>query len=210
MLELCCGTGGQTELLAKQLYEGELICSDINPESIEKNKLRLNCPRISYIITDIDSLPEELDGGFDVIFCGYGFYYGSSNADFLLERLLPRLASNGQFILVGPILGNNAELYELLNELKIKIPGDVLNSSEEFMLNMNRKFLRSFESVKLRRVKNSVTFGSAGALLNYWKKTTFYQPGSDEDFIKVAPRIFGNEFNLTKSIALLEGKCVDV
>ncbi len=205
ILELCCGTGGQTTIFAREVDQGVIVCSDINPESIEINRSNVSSDCIRYIESDLDGLPELLDENFDLIFCGYGFYY-SENPNDLFHRLLSHLNEGGKFVLVGPILGNNSELYALMEALNIDIPKPVIESSEHFMISMQRIFLTSLDDLMLRRVKNEVTFGNAEALLRYWKKTTFYVPGLDAKFLKLAPQFFNKRFTLTKSIAFLEGK----
>ena len=205
ILELCCGTGGQTTIFAREVDQGVIVCSDINPKSLEINRRNVSSERICYIESDLDGLPKLLDENFDVIFCGYGFYY-SKNPDALFHQLLPHLNKGGKFVLVGPILGNNCELYALMEALNIDIPQPVIESSEHFMIDMQRMFLTSLDDLMLRRVKNEVIFGSAEGLLRYWKKTTFYEPGLDTKFLELASQFFTKRFTLTKSIAFLEGK----
>jgi ubiquinone/menaquinone biosynthesis C-methylase UbiE len=205
ILELCCGTGGQTSIFAREVDQGVIVCSDINPESIEINRRKLLNERIRYIESDLDSLPKLLDENFDLIFCGYGFYY-SERPKALFHQLLPHLNTEGRFVLVGPVLGNNSELYALVEALKLDIPQPVIESSEHFMIDMQRMFLSSLDDVMLKRVKNEVTFGSADKLLQYWQKTTFYVPGFDAKFLELSSEFFSERFVLTKSIAFLEGK----
>ena len=205
ILELCCGTGGQTTIFAKEVDQGVIVCSDINPESIEINRRNVSSERICYIESDLDGLPKLLSQNFDVIFCGYGFYY-SKDPKGLFHQLLPHLNEGGRFILVGPILGNNCELYALMEALNVDIPKPVIESSEHFMIDMQQAFLASLDDIMIKRVKNEVTFGNVEGLLRYWKKTTFYEPGLDTEFRELASQFFNKKFTLTKSIAFLEGK----
>lgn len=204
VLELCCGTGAQTKIFSQRISGGEIICTDLNQDSLEVNKANVGNADIKYVAANLDQLANHLSGKFDLIFCAYGFYY-SAHPYSLLHQLYDFLGENGRFVLVGPVLGNNTQLYGLLEKIGIKISATVTESSETFMLDMQREFLAIFENIKFLRIKNTIPFGTAQSLFEYWKKTTFFEEGFEQQFLDNADNFFDQSFTLTKSIGFLEG-----
>ncbi len=204
ILELCCGTGSQTIYLSERIKSGSITSVDINPESLEVAKRNVGTNLVRFIQSDIDATDHFLDRDYDLIFVSYGFYY-SKAPETLHSRLIERLSSQGKIAIIGPVLGNNAELFGLVRRLGGKIPPSVTDSSEEFMIRMLRTFLESFSSVKFSRATNTITYDSIDSFLEYWKNTTFYVPGLDEKFVSVARSYFPKEPVNRKSVGLLEG-----
>jgi len=204
VLELCCGTGAQSKFLFKMVSGGSLDCVDINEETIEENKKYVSEANINYHVSDIDVVNNYELESIDLIFSSYGFYY-SKDPVHLHNMLVKKLKNSGKFVLVGPVLGNNSELYSILKEIGIKISDDVLYSSEKFMLEMQEVFLNNYHIVKFDRVLNRVTYESISDLLNYWKNTTFYEKDKEEEFMLAASRYYKGEIVVTKSISYLEG-----
>ena len=205
VLELCCGTGGQTVYLSERIKDGELSCVDINPESLELNKSRTKNEKIKYIQSELDDRNRYATGTYDLVFSAYGFYYSKAPNE-LFEKLLTKLNQNGRFVLVGPVLGNNKELYEIVRNIGVLLPDDVVFSSEQFMLDFLQKFLLNFSGVSFERVVNIISYSSHDALLDYWKNTTFYKPGIDQEFLSESKKYFDKDPYVSKSIALLEGR----
>ena len=66
VLEVGCGVGTQTELLAKRLENGQITACDISPESIKRAESRLkNFTNAHFIACDI--VDYEIEGEFDFI-----------------------------------------------------------------------------------------------------------------------------------------------
>jgi len=204
VLELCCGTGSQTTYLAERVKYGSITCVDINLESLEIAKKNVETSLIRFIESDIDTTANFLDRDYDLIFVSYGFYY-SKEPQTLLSSLVERLSSHGRIAIVGPVQGNNAELFNLVRKLGVNIPSAVTDSSEEFMIRMLRLFLDRFTSIKFFRTTNKITYDSIDSLLEYWRNTTFYNPGLDEQFLLEARSYFSKDPVNRKSIGLLEG-----
>jgi len=134
----------------------------------------------------------------------YGFYY-SDNPINLHEELQRRLSKNGKFVLVGPVLGNNAQLYEIMAQIGVEIDNDVLFSSEKFMLKMEEVFLSYYNNVKFNRILNRINYSSANDLLKYWQNTTFYDANKEEEFLSAVNDFYSDGIFVTKSISYLEG-----
>jgi len=205
VLELCCGTGAQTKYFSDYIKSGAITCVDINPSTIQANKDYVRDPKILYIASPLDDFKKYAKNKYDIIFCAYGFYY-SKNPKGLHKELRKKLNNMGRFILSGPVLGNNIELYRIISNIGCKIPKPVTYSSELFMLEFLQEFLTSYESVTFERVENKINYSSPEALLAYWKNTTFYTPGFDSRFIFETKRCLGRKISITKSLSFLQGK----
>jgi protein-L-isoaspartate O-methyltransferase len=204
VLELCCGTGVQTSYFSKKIKRGSLDCVDINIESINLNKDCVQDPGINYIVSSLDDINKYATKEYDLIFCAYGFYY-SLNTKELHDALKEKLKHGGKFVLVGPTLGNNAELYRIVGKLGFDIPNEVIYSSERFMLDFLDVFIGSYNNVKFIRVVNEINYSTHAQLLKYWKNTTFYTSCPDEAFLAESKIAFEDQVTITKSIAFLEG-----
>ena len=205
VLELCCGTGAQTNIFSQKLLYGSIVSVDINNESIEKAKKYIKNSQVSFINAGIDDTELYLKKTYDLIFSAYGFYY-SINPEILHEKLINSLKSDGRFVIVGPILGNNKQLYSIIKDLGCEIPVNVMDDSEYFMMRFFEIFLKNYKNVKIIRRFNNINYDSCGKLLEYWKNTTFYTPGFDDKFINSSKKYFqGNDIVISKSIAYLEG-----
>ena len=204
ILELCCGTGAQTKYLFKIKGTGSLDCVDINQETVTENYNAVNEESINYHVSNIDKVDNYAPDLVDLIFTAYGFYY-SEDPIALHNKLYKKLNKGGKFVLVGPVLGNNAELYEIMNQIGVKIPDNVLFSSEKFMLEMQTIFLNYYDNVSFNRVLNRVEYRSSDDLLNYWRNTTFYDINKEGEFLSAVGSFYGNNIVVTKSISYLEG-----
>ena len=204
ILELCCGTGAQTKYLSKIMGAGSLDCVDINQETVTENYNAVTEESINYHVSNIDEVDNYAPDSVDLIFTAYGFYY-SEDPIALHNKLYKKLNKGGKFVLVGPVLGNNAELYEIMNQIGVKIPDNVLFSSEKFMLEMQTIFLNYYDNVSFNRVLNRVEYRSSDDLLNYWRNTTFYDSSKEGEFLSAVGSFYGNNIVVTKSISYLEG-----
>jgi len=204
VLELCCGTGAQTKYLNKMANIDSLDCVDINNDTIEENRRMVGNNDIKYHVSDIDLVDNYSSKNIDMIFSSYGFYY-SKNPRLLHNNLYKKLSNNGKFIIVGPVQGNNKELYDIMNVIGVQINDNVLYSSEKFMIDMERIFLNFYNSVNFHRTLNTVQYDSPTTLLNYWKNTTFYDNKKENEFIDAVNRYYGDNIMVTKSISYLEG-----
>lgn len=66
VLEIGCGVGTQTELIAKRVTSGSIMACDISPESVKRAESRLKgFQNVSFLACDI--VTQELDGEFDMM-----------------------------------------------------------------------------------------------------------------------------------------------
>ena len=204
VLELCCGVGTQTQAFINRLSTGRITAVDINSESLDQVRITINSDRAEFVTSDIDDVENYANETYDIIFCCYGFYY-SRNPNGLFEELRSFLNDGGRFILVGPVKGNNEQIFRVVREIGCPIEQKILYSSEAFMLDQLANFLSSFSKVYFSRVTNRVDYDSASELLEYWRNTTFYSPGHDHQFLNKCYELYPDELSVTKSIAYLEG-----
>ena len=204
VLELCCGIGAQTIYFDKYIDSGSLVCVDINQESLNKAKSIVKNKKINFVKSEIDQTQNYLKKRFDLIFSAYGFYYSNDPVE-LHKKLHSNLNENGKFIMVGPTIGNNLQLYNIVRELKCEIPDKVLDASEFFLLRFVPIFMEFYKDVKVIKTINEINYSDHQSLLEYWKNTTFYTKGYDDKFISLCKRYFKKKITINKSIAYLEG-----
>lgn len=183
VLELCSGTGVQTEYLVRQVGPGgKVYALDISEEALQKTVKR--CDNLGGQVV---ALQGELDGlenvlretnlakeKVDMCFCAYGLYYAEDVLK-LLDVIKRYLVSSGELVVVGPYGKNNEELFALLREADVDIPEYVTYTSQDFMPSMLLpKMTNDFSRILVRTAQNAVTWKSSEEVLSYWRNTTFY------------------------------------
>ena len=204
ILELCCGTGAQTKYFADKISSGTLTAVDINEESIEIAQKSITNNNVNFVVSEIDKIENFNNKNYDLIFSAYGFYY-SKNSEKLHSNLKNHLNENGRFVIVGPVVGNNKQLYEIIRSIGCKVPADIMEGSERFMLHFFETFLNNYKNVSIVRAINEISYDNSEKLLNYWKNTTFYTSGYDKEFLNAVDEYFDNEIIINKSISILKG-----
>jgi ubiquinone/menaquinone biosynthesis C-methylase UbiE len=197
VLELCCGTGGQTlPLLDRVGDRGHVVALDISKASLDSlasktgatNGKRLTC--VEGRLEDFStSLPrtsvrqmETQQGGFDLIFCAYGLYY-SSDAQRTLHEAKSQLKPGGRIAIVGPFGPNNKPLFDLVRASGVEIGEPVVFSSQSFMLQTVLPWAaQNFESTSIHTMVNPVRWTTQERVLNYWQNTTFYDVAKRGNF----------------------------
>jgi len=192
VLELCCGTGGQTlSLLDRVSDAGHVVALDISKAALDTLTAKVG-PIASKRLTCVESSLESLHSalhrsgaqhdGFDLIFCAYGLYY-SSDAERTLQQCRQLLKLNGRIVVVGPFGPNNKHLFDLVRASGIAIAAPVVLSSESFMSQTVLPWgTRNFESLAVHTMVNPVCWTTPERVLNYWQSTTFYEAERREDF----------------------------
>ena len=69
-LDLACGTGDISRLLAHQYPYGRIDAVDLNPEMLRRARLRTNCANIRFHQADMNVLPFH-DASYDIVTGGY-------------------------------------------------------------------------------------------------------------------------------------------
>jgi ubiquinone/menaquinone biosynthesis C-methylase UbiE len=214
VLELCCGTGGQTLSLLERLGDGgSVIGLDISSEALKTLEGKLGAPakaKLSLVVGSLDDLAGALEQSsrFNLIFCAYGLYY-SADAIATLEQACDRLTLDGRIAIVGPFGPNNKPLFDLLRESGVSLPKPVISSSQTFMLETVLPWAAvEFESVSINSMVNRVHWATPDKVLNYWQNTTFYDAQRRKDFEFLLRKHFEThrEFVNEKWVMMLEMK----
>jgi ubiquinone/menaquinone biosynthesis C-methylase UbiE len=191
VLELCCGTGGQTlPLLDRVGDDGRVVALDVSGAALNTLASKAGAGRKSLTCVEgrLDDFPASLrqagvqQDGFDLIFCAYGLYY-SLDAQRTLREARSKLKPDGRIVVVGPFGPNNKPLFELVRASGVTIAEPVVFSSESFMLQTVLPWAaRNFESTAVHTMVNPVRWATPERVVNYWQNTTFYDSAKRADF----------------------------
>ena len=184
VLELCCGTGGQTLKMLERLQSpGGVVAMDVSQDALTVLASRVppqNPAGLNLLNGNLDDLtaPLHLAGfrapAFDLVFCAYGLYY-SADAQRTLNEARSWLNPGGRIAVVGPFGPNNKPLFDMLRDCGVVIPDPVIASSERFMGDSVLPWAaRNFEHVSIHTMVNPVPWTAPERVLNYWQNTTFY------------------------------------
>jgi ubiquinone/menaquinone biosynthesis C-methylase UbiE len=184
ILELCCGTGGQTlPLLDRVGKSGRVVALDISAKALDTLRSKAgpaNHGRLTLVESSIDSFssalghPQCQPGRFDLVFCAYGLYY-SGDAQRTLEEARSWLTPEGRIVVVGPFGPNNQPLFDLVRASGATLAEAVTFSSERFMLQTVLPWsARYFAATAVHTMVNPVRWATPERVLNYWENTTFY------------------------------------
>jgi len=190
VLELCCGTGGQTlPLLERVLDSGQVVAVDISRDALDTlaSKAADRSRRLTCVETSLENFASSLTqtqigDGFDLVFCAYGLYY-SADAQRTLQEAKSKLKSRGRMVVAGPFGPNNKQLFDLVRASGATIAEPVVFSSEAFMLRTVLPWAaENFESVAVHTMVNPVRWTTPERVLNYWQNTTFYEAEKRDEF----------------------------
>jgi len=191
VLELCCGTGGQTlPLLDRVGDSGHVVALDVSAAALETlaSKAKAVDKRLTCVEGRLEDFSSSLRqagvqrNGFDLIFCAYGLYY-SPDAQRTLLDARSRLKPEGRIVVVGPFGPNNKPLFDLLRASGVTIAEPVVFSSELFMLQTVLPWAaQNFTSTSVHTMVNPVRWTTPERVLNYWQNTTFYDTDRRSEF----------------------------
>lgn len=215
VLELCCGTGGQTlSLLDRVGDQGKVVALDISRAALERltskagsHRSRLRC--VEGSIEDFASALREAgvqEETFDLIFCAYGLYY-SRDPQRTLQEARSKLKHDGRIAVVGPFGPNNKPLFDLVRASGVVIAEPVVFSSESFMLQTVLPWAaENFESTVVHTMVNPVRWATPERMMNYWQNTTFYDGEKRSEFERLLHAHFAGhrEFVNQKWVMLAE------
>ena len=184
VLELCCGTGGQTLKFLKLLGDaGQVGGVDVSREALSTLASKAGAANAKKLVLaqgNLDDLGSCLQGtnvqpsSFDLAFCAYGLYY-SADARRRLSEIRSWLKPDGRIAVVGPFGPNNKPLFDLVRESGAVISQAVIDSSEHFMLEIVLPWgALNFKEVKVHTMVNRVRWAAPERVLSYWENTTFY------------------------------------
>ena len=214
VLELCCGTGGQTlPMLDRVGDSGRVVAVDISKAALETlaSKAGDRSNRLTCVETSLENfssalVDEEVDGAYDLLFCAYGLYY-SSNVLRTLREARSKLNPGGRIVVAGPFGPNNRQLFDLVRASGVAIAEPVVFSSEAFMLQTVVPWgAENFASIAVHTMVNPVRWATPERVLNYWQNTTFYDAARRSEFERLLHAHFAehSQFVNEKWVMLVE------
>jgi ubiquinone/menaquinone biosynthesis C-methylase UbiE len=216
ILELCCGTGGQSLKILELLGDsGHLAALDISRDALNtlaSKAGKANTGKFTLIEAGLDDFSSGLRNsgfdqpGFDLIFCAYGLYY-SADPERTLNEARAWMNPGGRIVIAGPFGPNNKPLFDLVRASGVNISDSVIFSSERFMAEAVLPWgARNFESISVRTMVNRVRWQTPERVINYWQNTTFYDPQRHAAFDALLRQHFEqhSEFVNEKWVMLVE------
>ncbi|KTB49261.1 class I SAM-dependent methyltransferase [Dehalogenimonas alkenigignens] len=73
VLDICCGTGSTTALIAPEVCQGQVIGVDLSPDMLAVAQKKNVAAWVSFQRASVDALPFS-EGVFDHVFCSYGLH----------------------------------------------------------------------------------------------------------------------------------------
>lgn len=200
VVELCCGTGGQTLRMLSSLGErGRLVALDVSAGALSTLKGKVSgadSEKLTTVEASLDELSQALERSdfrrpwFDLVFCAYGLYY-SQDPKKTLDEALAWLKPGGRVAVAGPYGPNNKQLFDLVGASGVTISDAVTFSSQRFMVETVIPWAAlRFESVRVSTMVNPIRWATAESVLNYWQNTTFYDSARQPAFEALLQRHF--------------------
>jgi len=187
ILELCCGTGTQTmEFLRRLDGRGRYVGVDKSGKALDTIRKKVPLEqgrRMTLLCSEMDLTGPALkaaglgDLKFDLVFCSYGLYY-SSDVPRLLSEMEGLLGKDGCIVIVGPWGPNNEALFRMFGDAGVQIPEYVRFTSQRFMYDVVIPWgTLHFPCLSIRTMVNPIVWTSPDQVLDYWKNSTFFDPG---------------------------------
>ncbi|MBI4122957.1 MAG: GNAT family N-acetyltransferase [Parcubacteria group bacterium] len=190
ILELCCGTGTQTEIMSRLCPQGIVYASDVSRDAVSVLAAK-NLPNVKPIVMDMESvslLPLK-ENFFDIIFCSYGLYY-SRDTRSLIQSLYPLLKEGGELIVVGPYGDNNQALWDLI-EQAYPIDKDILFSTTDYMTVVVEETCKKlFKTIKKTYFENKVSYPTPESLFSYIAASTVFLKAHEQKLKEVINKAF--------------------
>lgn len=215
VLELCCGTGGQTlSLLDRVGDQGIVVALDLSKAALETltSKAGRHRSRLACVEGGLDDFALAVkqagvqEESFDLIFCAYGLYY-SRDPQRTLQEARSQLKRDGRIAVIGPFGPNNKPLFDMVRSSGVVIAEPVVFSSELFMLQTVLPWAaQNFESTLIHTMVNPVRWANPERMMNYWQNTTFYDSERRSQFERLVRAHFAEhqEFVNEKWVMLAE------
>ena len=73
VLDICCGTGSTTAIIALEVDQGHVTGLDLSPDMLAVARKKIVAPWVSFQLASVDALPFA-DGSFDHVICSYGLH----------------------------------------------------------------------------------------------------------------------------------------
>lgn len=151
-LEIGCGTGALTKVIAEKCSPAYVLAMDKSDSYLERAKANVHSKHVSFLHADLSSFP--LDKKFDNITSGLVLNFVPS-IDQLLHRLMTNLKRGGQLSsFVWDYGGHYQPMRHFWDAAKEITPeGEKYDAGLKFNLCTKEKLLRLFESLDLTDVQ---------------------------------------------------------
>lgn len=73
VLDICCGTGSTTAIIAEEVNQGKIIGVDLSPDMLAVARNKVPAQWVGFERASVDALPFG-DNSFDAVFCSYGLH----------------------------------------------------------------------------------------------------------------------------------------
>jgi demethylmenaquinone methyltransferase/2-methoxy-6-polyprenyl-1,4-benzoquinol methylase len=73
VLDICCGTGSTTAIIAPEVDQGHVTGVDLSPDMLAVAQKKVVAPWVSFQLASVDALPFG-DNSFDHVLCSYGLH----------------------------------------------------------------------------------------------------------------------------------------
>jgi len=112
ILELGCGTGNLTAMIARAYPKSELVAVDFSGEALAECRRRLNHPSVSFLQEDFARL-HFTRGEFDLVMSSIAIHHlADDDKSRLFQNVFQWLGSGGVFTFADQFRGETDELYQ--------------------------------------------------------------------------------------------------
>jgi demethylmenaquinone methyltransferase / 2-methoxy-6-polyprenyl-1,4-benzoquinol methylase len=73
VLDICCGTGSTTAIIAEEVNRGHIIGVDLSPDMLAIARKKVPAQWVGFERASVDALP-FVDNSFGAVFCSYGLH----------------------------------------------------------------------------------------------------------------------------------------
>ncbi|APV44759.1 demethylmenaquinone methyltransferase / 2-methoxy-6-polyprenyl-1,4-benzoquinol methylase [Dehalogenimonas formicexedens] len=73
VLDICCGTGSTTAIIAEEVNQGKIIGVDLSPDMLAVARKKVPAQWVGFERASVDALPFG-DNSFDAVLCTYGLH----------------------------------------------------------------------------------------------------------------------------------------
>jgi ubiquinone/menaquinone biosynthesis C-methylase UbiE len=127
VLDLGCGSGWATRLLARTVKDGKVVGVDISDEMVRQARAEsVEFPDIEFRVGSASAIPSD-DNAFDKVLSVESFYY-YPDQDRALDELFRVMAPNGRLFILINLYTDNP--YSLQWVPKLKVPVHVRSAAE--------------------------------------------------------------------------------
>ena len=173
-VDLCCGTGDISKLLAKNPYINEVTGVDFSDKMLEFARINNPDKKIKYINADCTKLPFE-DTSFDIATMFFGLR-NIENKDMAINEVNRILKNGGQFLYMDFAKGN--KFFDLIFDMYTPFIANIFTknkSAYEYLVNSKKTFfapkeLEKFISKKGFNLKREYYFLFSTIIVQIYEK----------------------------------------